>query len=65
VDLITSDASVPLRQAGGVINEVNTTPALHHHYDRAKEQHPEAAVRVLRALLSRKASWVESGARHG
>ena len=55
VDVITTDPSVPLRQAGGVINEVNTTPALHHHYDRTQARYPEPAVHVLRAILSRKA----------
>lgn len=31
VDLITPDISVPLKECGGVINELNTTPGLHHH----------------------------------
>ena len=31
VDLITPDITVPLDQCGGVINELNTTPGLHHH----------------------------------
>ncbi len=31
IDVITSDITVPLQQAGGVINEINTTPGLHHH----------------------------------
>ena len=32
VDLVTADPSRPLRETGGVINEVNGTPALHRHY---------------------------------
>jgi D-alanine-D-alanine ligase-like ATP-grasp enzyme len=56
VDVITPDPSVPLAQSGGVINEVNTTPALHHHYDPSREAYPEAAVRVLEALLRRQAA---------
>jgi cyanophycin synthetase len=53
VDIITTDPSVPLRASGGVINEVNTTPALHHHYDPSHQAYPEAAVLVLQALLRR------------
>jgi cyanophycin synthetase len=32
VDVITTDPTVPLAASGGAINEVNTTPGLHHHY---------------------------------
>lgn len=32
IDLITPDISKPLKEVGGVVNEVNTTPGLHHHY---------------------------------
>jgi len=53
VDFITVDPSVPLEKSGGVINEVNTTPGLHHHYDAARESFPEPAPRILRSLLSR------------
>ena len=56
VDVITRDPSVPLRESGGVINEVNTTPALHHHYDASHQAYPEAAVLVLQALLKRQAA---------
>ncbi len=31
IDVITSDISVPLSESNGIINEVNTTPGLHHH----------------------------------
>ena len=31
VDLITADIAVPLEESGGVMNELNTTPGLHHH----------------------------------
>jgi D-alanine-D-alanine ligase-like ATP-grasp enzyme len=58
VDVITLDPSVPLGDSGGAINEVNTTPALHHHYDASREPYPEAAVLALRALLQRPASLV-------
>ncbi len=31
LDLLTPDITRPLDEVGGVINEVNTTPGLHHH----------------------------------
>jgi cyanophycin synthetase len=54
VDVIMTDPAVPLRASGGVINEVNTTPALHHHYDAARERFPEVALQALAAILRRK-----------
>jgi cyanophycin synthetase len=56
VDVITPDPSIPLRESGGVINEVNTTPALHHHYNIAREAYPKVAAQVFRALIRRRAS---------
>jgi cyanophycin synthetase len=56
VDIITRDITVPLRASGGVINEVNTTPALHHHYDVTKEPFPEVALQALQAICRRKAA---------
>ncbi len=32
IDIITTDITRPLEETGGIINEVNTTPGLHHHY---------------------------------
>ena len=32
LDVITSDITVPLNASQGVVNEVNATPGLHHHY---------------------------------
>jgi D-alanine-D-alanine ligase-like ATP-grasp enzyme len=54
VDVITADPSRPLAETGGVINEVNTTPALHHHYDAERQAFPAAAVVALRSLLKKK-----------
>jgi D-alanine-D-alanine ligase-like ATP-grasp enzyme len=51
VDVITTDASCPLKQSGGVINEVNTTPALHHHYDVSKESYPLVGLTAVAALV--------------
>jgi cyanophycin synthetase len=62
VDVITLDPSVPLEKSGGVINEVNTNPGLHHHYvssrhdayDRGDDIRP--TVTVLAYLLDRAAT---------
>jgi len=56
VDIIAPDVTTPLERSGGAINEVNTTPALHHHYDPTREACPEVAVQVARAALRRKLS---------
>jgi cyanophycin synthetase len=56
VDVITPDISIGLFESGGVINEVNTTPALHHHYDSASQQYPEPAVQALRRLIVRRST---------
>jgi len=53
VDVITPDISRPLAETGGVINEVNTTPALHHHYDSANQPYPAPARRIIEAMLLR------------
>jgi cyanophycin synthetase len=54
VDIITPDPTVPLRKSGGVINEVNTTPALHHHYESSREPFPAVALLALQALMRKK-----------
>ena len=51
VDVITPDIAVGLSESGGVVNEVNTTPALHHHYNSATEQFPKPAVRAIEHLI--------------
>ena len=60
VDVITRDPAVPLQVSGGVINEVNTTPALHHHYE-PRARFPEMALLVLKAILRRKAVAMAAG----
>lgn len=50
VDVITPDPSRPLREVGGVINEVNGTPGIHHHYVVAD---PDGATRVALPILER------------
>lgn len=55
VDFITRDITVPLEKSGGVINELNTTPGMHHHYDIKCEKYPEPSPMILKALLRNKA----------
>jgi D-alanine-D-alanine ligase-like ATP-grasp enzyme len=59
VDVITTDPAIPLHRSGGVINEVNTTPALHHHYDVPQARYPQVALHVARAIVARKAAAVK------
>jgi D-aspartate ligase len=50
VDVITPDPGRPLAETGGVINEVNGSPGLHHHYLVAD---PARATRVAIPVLER------------
>lgn len=50
VEVVTPDTSVGLREAGGIVLEVNGPPGLHYHYDIAE---PEHAVRVAVPILKR------------
>ena len=54
VDIVTSDPSRSLRDAGGCLLEVNTTPGLHHHCGLSGDEPCDIAVRVLRHALARK-----------
>ena len=51
VDFITLNASLPFVKTGGKINEANTNPGLHHHYDRQIDPYPTPTKDVLRALF--------------
>lgn len=52
VDVITKDPSVSLKKSGGVINEVNTTPGLHFHYEICNsERGVNVALRIIEHLL--------------
>lgn len=55
VDIIATDVSRPLDGQNGAINEVNTTPALHHHYNVERDRYPDVAVKAMSLLLSRAA----------
>lgn len=50
VDIITSDPSVPLKESGGVVLEVNTTPGLYHHFDPDQKKCRVAPI-ILEAAL--------------
>jgi len=53
VDVITTSLHEPLRVSGGVINEINTTPGLHHHYDiGASPEREPLAETVLKFLAA-------------
>ncbi|MBI5235113.1 MAG: hypothetical protein HY886_02560 [Deltaproteobacteria bacterium] len=54
VDVITTDPSRPLKETGGIINEVNTTPALHHHYFPGDDEYPQTALLAVEMLLNKK-----------
>jgi D-alanine-D-alanine ligase-like ATP-grasp enzyme len=60
VDVITHDPTVSLEKSGGVINEINTTPGLHHHYNLINNQDLSPAVHVLGYLLRRPKAMVAS-----
>jgi D-alanine-D-alanine ligase-like ATP-grasp enzyme len=51
VDIITLDPSIPLEKSGGVINEINTTPGLQHHYNLRNDSGIFPATIVLKYLL--------------
>lgn len=53
VDIIMPNPQIPLEQSGGVVNEVNTTPALHHHYDANTEKYPQPAVEAISILFKK------------
>ncbi len=53
VDIITTDPRIPLEESGGIVNEVNTTPGLHHHYDARVEKYPKAAVHAITVLFKK------------
>lgn len=53
VDVITINPQIPLEESGGVINEINTTPGLHHHYNYGVDKYPYAAIQALSVLFEK------------
>jgi cyanophycin synthetase len=66
IDVVTRDPSVPLRQSGGAILEVNTTPGFYYHYHKQDGAFP-VAVHVLEKLLAGQPtfSWTAAPAANG
>jgi cyanophycin synthetase len=52
IDIITPDISKSLEAAGGVVNEANTTPAMHHHFQQESDFARGIPAMVLDCLLS-------------
>ena len=53
LDIMTSDIGVPLEDSGGYINEINTTPGLHHHVLVAKtDKTPPIAELILDEIFA-------------
>lgn len=53
VDFITADISKPFREAGGVINEINTTPSFYGHYQATNQSEVEdAAGKFLKFMFN-------------
>lgn len=53
VDFITADISRPFREAGGVINEINTTPSFYGHYQATNQSDVEdAAGKFLKHIFN-------------
>jgi len=57
LDVIVDDIGRPLHETGGVINEVNTTPGLHHHDLVANRScRTEIAEKILAYIYAKKAA---------
>ncbi|GAB4340047.1 MAG: hypothetical protein Kow0037_25640 [Calditrichia bacterium] len=50
IDLQSTDISLPLDESRGVVNEINTTPGLHHHYLIAEK---DKIIPVAKLILER------------
>jgi len=51
VDVLCADISKPLAETGGIINEVNGNPGLHHHYLIRDQQKIPIAEKILQFVL--------------
>jgi len=56
VDVLTENISLPLSETGGVINEINGTPGLHHHYLISKPQQTNITEQILEFCMIANAS---------
>jgi len=60
IDIITTDITKNLRDVGGVVAEINTTPAFHHHYDSDVESYPQLTKTILCDLFGMEVEHVPS-----
>lgn len=51
IDIITVNPTVPLAESRGIINEINSNPGLHHHYNLDSVDDVSPAEYVLKRLL--------------
>jgi len=57
VDVITLNPAVGLKETGGVIDEFNTTPGMHHHYNIIGNSGIEPPAGKVLAYLLKKDSF--------
>lgn len=57
VDVITLNPAVSLKETGGVIDEFNTTPGMHHHYNIIENSGVEPPAGKVLAYLLKKESF--------
>jgi len=51
IDVLTTDISIPLAKSGGVINEINSNPGLHHHYLVSKAKDINIAENIIQHCM--------------
>lgn len=61
VDVLTPDPGLPLREAGGVILEVNTTPGFFFHYGKGDGTTVPVALHALKAIAGMRAARGPAG----
>lgn len=61
LDVITTSISEDYRSSGGVINEVNTTPALHHHDLIGNGDGVDIGLQVIREAIEVDGRWSNRG----
>ena len=53
IDVLTNDISLPLEETGGVINEINANPGLHHHYLISNAKNIDIAEQIIRHCMEK------------
>ena len=52
IDVLTTDISLPLEETGGVVNEINSNPGLHHHYLISEDKDIDIAEKIIQHAMS-------------